>query len=272
MDCKAIIKFLIIPFSGINLGLISPVHSSTILNCNGAMPKKTICLIKATTYKVDISRIDICKKNPFPSFLITPNLDVSNCISLYNIENTSKKVNLDINSKFDIPSFKNPETMGGQYSYLSMILKNNFTISGKYTVGNLTYKTGSKGPKDILEDKNPNSKPLKFSEKLTSWRGKQNKDNKYCNQGGTKSRCDLVYNGFKINTIGLNSDLFESNGKQTKYVFYAMELAKPVNITNTSNGYFDIKYIKNLEVYGDGRKIRSISMAPFLFKTLYKAN
>ena len=55
-------------------------------------------------------------------------------------------------------------------------------------------------------------------------------------------------------------------------MFYAMELAKPVNITNTSNGYFDIKYIKNLEVYGDGRKIRSISMAPFLFKTLYKAN
>ena len=244
-------------------------HSSTVLNCSGDIPKYVPCLIKASTYKVNISRIDICKKNPLPSFKSTPDYFGAECINLFNINNENKKINLDNISNFDIPKAKENSNRDGRYSYISMLLINKFTISGKYKVGELTYKTGSKGPKDVLVDKNQNSKPLQFSERLNNWRGNEDKDNKYCDGGGTYTRCNLRYNRFKLNAIGLNKDFFETYGNNTRYLFYISKLSKPYLINANSTGYFDIKYIKNLEVYGDGGEIKSISIAPFLFKAIY---
>ena len=153
-----------------------------------------------------------------------------------------------------------------------MILENKFTVSGKYNDGEFTYRTGTKGPKDILVDKNNNGKPFKFSEKLISWRGEKDKDNKYCDGGGTKSRCDLNYNGTKLTVVGLNSNFFETYGNKTKYLFYLSKLSLPIKLNKNSKGFFEINYIKNLEVYGNGNSIKSISIAPFLFKTVFFQN
>ena len=66
----------------------------------GIIPKKAACLIDASTYKVKISRIDICQKNPFPNYRITPDYGESNCINLLD-----KKIskNYDLN-KLKIPT------------------------------------------------------------------------------------------------------------------------------------------------------------------------
>tara|TARA_Y100001978_G_scaffold41112_1_gene36646 strand:+ start:797 stop:1621 length:825 start_codon:yes stop_codon:yes gene_type:complete len=268
MNFKLIINFFLITSSSISYCFIKPSYAATILNCNGEIPKKTTCLIKARSYDVDILRIDICKENPFPSFRSTPDFNGSKCLNLFKVNGVLNKINLDKNSKFNISDFEQNDQLGGQYRFLAMILKNKFTISGEYNTGELKYKTGSKGPKDIIIDKT-NQKPSKFSEKLINWRGEKDKDNRYCKQGGTPSRCDLNYNGIKLTAIGLNKDYFETYGNKTKYIFYISEFPSPITINEKSTGYFDIKYIKNLEVYGDGRKIRSISIAPFLFKSFY---
>ena len=271
MNFKSIINFSLISLSSISCVFIKPSYSATVLNCNGEMPKKTTCLIKATSYEVNIERIDICEQNPFPIFRSTPDFSGSKCLNLFKGNGISNKINLDKDSRFNISDIKKNDQSGGEYRYLAMTLKNKFTISGEYSTGDLKYKTGSKGPKDIIIDKTE-TKPSKFSERLINWRGKTNKDNKYCKSGGTSSRCDLNYNGIKLTAIGLNKDYFETYGDKTKYIFYTSELSSPVIISDQFKGYFDIKYIKNLEVYGDGLKIRSISIAPFLFKSSYFSN
>tara|TARA_Y100001978_G_scaffold733_1_gene565 strand:- start:748 stop:1566 length:819 start_codon:yes stop_codon:yes gene_type:complete len=269
MNYKLIINHVLISLLGYIFYTPPYSLSSTILNCSGDIPKKVPCLIKASTYSINVSRIDICKKNPFPSSRFTPNYFGAECINLFNINNENKKINLDKISIFEIPKSIEKFNKDGKYSYISMVLINEFTISGKYKVGDVTYKTGSKGPKDILLDKNKNTKPFKFSERLKNWRGNDDKDNKYCDNGGTYTRCNLSYNGLKLNAIGLNKDFYETYGENTRYLFYLSKLSKPYEISENSTGYFEIKYIKNLEVYGDGVEIKSISIAPFLFKAVY---
>ena len=62
-----------------------PVYSSArILNCTGAIPKKTACIIKASSYDLKIKRIDICQKNPLPNYKITPDFNGAKCINLAN--------------------------------------------------------------------------------------------------------------------------------------------------------------------------------------------
>ena len=62
-----------------------PVYSSArILNCAGAIPKNVACIIKASSYDVKITRIDICQKNPLPNYKSTPDFIGSKCINLSN--------------------------------------------------------------------------------------------------------------------------------------------------------------------------------------------
>ena len=62
-----------------------PVYSSLrILNCTGVIPKKTACIIKASTFKVKVKRIDICQKNPLPNYRINPDFIGSKCFNLLN--------------------------------------------------------------------------------------------------------------------------------------------------------------------------------------------
>jgi len=248
--------------------------SFNILNCIGDIPDKIPCLIKAHTYKVDIKKIDICKKNPFPKSFNRPDFIRGECINLYdNLNNNFKSLNLDKKSKFAISEINGTLIQNGEFKFISMILKNKFILSGKYSHKGILYKTGSKGPNDIklVKDKDKDKIPEKFSERFTNWRGKNNKDNKYCDGGGTFSRCDLSYNGFKIAAVGLNSDLIEMSGNKTKFLYYSSELFPPINLKD-SKGFIDIQYIRNLEVYGDGNVLKSISIAPFLFKANYSDN
>ena len=69
--------------------------------------------------------------------------------------------------------------------------------------------------------------------------------------------------------IGLDSALIETSGKKTKYMFFVSELSPIVYLNKNSEGYFSINWEKNLEVFGNGFAVESISIAPFKFKTRY---
>ena len=259
-----IIYYLILFIWNIN----KPVYSSvTILNCTGNIPKKIACIIKANSYDVSIKRIDICQKDPFPNYRSTPDYNRSICINLFSSGLSNTNI-LDKEKKFYIT--KNLNIEKGKYKYISLILKNKFTVSGQYKADGYFWSTSKKGPKEIIQSKNNISITNKFTTKLTNWRGKKNIDNKYCqNNGGTPSRCDLQYNGFKMTGIGLDSDLIETTGGKIDYLFFISELSPVINLNKNSEGYFNIILEKNLEVFGNGSAVESISIAPFNFKTRY---
>ena len=264
MQQISIIRFLFFSLVGImSIQMRQIYSSSTILNCSGDVPKGVPCLIKASSYEVEAERIDICKNNPFINTRSTPDYGGSYCLNLFNIENNSKKINLSDNPIFKIPENQN---IKGEFKYISVIFRNKFTISGKYKSGKDIWITNNKGPKNIVKSGSDKDIPKKFSEKLTNWRGADNKDNKYCdNNGGTSSRCDLNYNGNKLTAIGLSKDYIESFGDKVKYVFYNLELSSPIKIVEGDMGFINIRYKKNLEVYGNGKDVKSISTAPIIF-------
>ena len=80
--------FLIAYLTSFTSFRINPLFSSsTILNCNSKVPKGIPCLIKASSYKVEIEKVDICPKNPFPDFRTTPDYAGSLCLNLYDKKN-----------------------------------------------------------------------------------------------------------------------------------------------------------------------------------------
>ena len=257
------IIFLFFCLSGISFIQMRQIYSSnTILNCSGNIPKGVPCIIKASSYKVEAERIDICKNNPFINIRSTPDYGGSFCLNLFNKKNNSKIINLPDNPIFKIPENQN---IKGEFKYIAVIFKNKFTVSGKYKSGKNIWITNNKGPKYLFKSESDLDKPKKFIEKLTNWRGVDNKDNKYCdNNGGTPSRCDLNYNGNQLTAIGLNKDFIESFGDKVKFVFYNLELSPPINIMKGDKGSIKIRYKKNLEVYGNGKDVKSISTAPII--------
>ena len=42
-----------------------------------------------------------------------------------------------------------------------------------------------------------------------------------------------------------------------------------INLNQGSNGYIEINFKKNLELFGDGSAVKSISIAPFEFQTRF---
>ena len=245
-----------------------PVYSSIrILNCTGAIPQKTACIIKASSFKVKVKRIDICQKNPLPNYKSKPDFIRSKCINLLNNKVSAENL-LNTNQKYEIP--KNLTIDNGNYRYISILFENKFIVSGAYSANNYFWTTSNKGPKDIIQSKSKISNPTEFTTKLKNWRGKENLDNKYCkNKGGTASRCDLQYNGYEMSGIGLDSDFVENSGNKIKFVFFISELSPMVNLNQESKGYIEINLKKNLEVFGVGSAVKSISIAPFEFQTRF---
>ena len=153
------------------------------------------------------------------------------------------------------------------------MIKNKFIVSGSYKANDYFWSTSKKGPKEIIQSKSKMSNPNTFTTKLINWRGKENLDNKYCNNnGGTFSRCDLQYNGYEMSGIGLDSDLVETSGNKIKFMFFISELSPMINLNQDSKGYIDINFKKNLEVFGNGSAVTSISIAPFEFQTRFINN
>ena len=258
---------LVILTSMLNLNIRPLYSSSTILNCSGQIPNKTACLIEANSFKVKVRRVDICQKNPFPSYRSTADYSGSKCINLFNEKITGQNY-LEKSKKFNIPKTLFIEK--GDYKYISIILENKFTVSGKYKAGNYFWETSKEGPKKIIQSNNNISNPNEFTSKLTSWRGEKDLDNKYCeNNGGTSSRCDVQYNGFRMTGVGLDPDFVETSGKKIKYMFFMSELSPPVNLNNDSKGFLKIDFKKYLEVFGNKLAVKSISIAPFQFKAKF---
>ena len=268
MKISKIFYFLIAYLTSLTSFQLKPVYSSaTILNCNSKIPKGVPCLIKASSNNVEIEKVDICKKNPFPDFRTTPDYAGSSCLSLYDKKINPGKLNLKNNSKFEIPE----KTLDNrEYKYISIVLRNKFTVSGKFSSNEYSWITGKKGPKNVFKAKDNFEVPKNFSEKLSNWRGLNNLDNKYCdNNGGTFARCDLNYNGYKLTAIGLNENFIETYGEKTKFLFYNAELSPPITLNKNTKGIIDIKYQRNLEVYGDGKDIKSISVAPLILRAFF---
>ncbi len=245
------------------------VHSAaTIIKCSGQIPNKTACLIKPISYGIDTYRVDICKENPFPSSRSSADYAGAGCMTLFNGNGTLYKAKLAKGSGYKLPDVGREVIKPGTYKYLTMILKNGFRSSGKYTSGETTWRTV--GP-DVDSLKTSKGDPVEFTVQLKNWRGKYDQDNDYCdNNGGTYSRCELKYNGYNLTGIGLGNDFTETYGVKTSYVFYMIELLSPISLNEDSYGDFEIKVKTNLEVYGNGSEVLSISTAPFIFEATYK--
>ena len=245
-----------------------PAYSSIrILNCTGSIPQKTACIVKASSFKVKVKRIDICQKNPLPNYRSNPDFISSKCVNLLNNKVTGENL-LNTIQKYEIP--QNLTIDDGNYRYISILFENKFIVSGAYSANNYFWTTSNKGPKDIIQSKNKMSNPNEFTTNLKNWRGKENLANKYCkNNGGTASRCDLQYNGYEMSGIGLDSDFVETSGNNIKFLFFISELSPMVNLNQDSKGYIEINLKKNLEVFGDGSAVKSISIAPFEFQTRF---
>mgnify|MGYP003349035325 CR=1 FL=1 len=196
-------------------------------------------IIKASSYNLKIRRIDICQKNPLPNYKITPDFSGSKCINLTNSTLDSENL-FNTNQKYSI--LKNSIIENGNYRYISIMIKNKFIVSGSYNANDYFWSTSKKGPKEIIQSKSKISNPNRFTTKLINWRGRENLDNKYCNNnGGTFSRCDLQYNGYEMSGIGLDSDLVETSGNKIKFMFFISELSPMINLNQESKGYIDIE-------------------------------
>jgi len=251
----------------------NPLRSATtILECEGKIPKGIPCLIRANNYESKILRVDICQTDPFPNYKIKADYLENKCINLLNNKKSFLKNNQNKELIFELGEYDQDVKYRGTYRYLSIIFRNKFKVSGKYKSNDKFWTSGAKGPGHVFQSKK-DSKPQTFKEKFNNWRGKKNQDNRYCkNNGGSFSRCELIYNGFKSTGIGLNDEFIETYGEKAKYISYTTELLSPINLNKKLIGSLEIKLINYLEVYGDGNSIKSFSVAPFLFKTIYTKN
>ena len=271
MKNRSLLLFLVTALGGFLGFLIQPVNSAAkIIKCTGNIPELTACLIEANTYKIDTYRIDICKESPFPAYRSSADYAGAGCMTLFNGNGDLFKRDLSQSSSYKIPTTGRDSIKSGKYKYLTMVLKNGFTSSGKYTSGNTTWRTLGPNVNNLETSK---GEPIPFTVKLNNWRGSNDSNNDYCdNNGGTFSRCEMNYNGYDLTGIGLGSDFIETYGKNVTYMFYMVELSSPIILKKDFDGYFDLKVKANLEVYGNGSIVQSISTAPFIFQATYINN
>jgi len=191
-------------------------------------------------------------------------------MTLFNGKRDPYKAKLTKSSNYKLPITGREDIKPGTYKYLAMVLKNGFVSSGKYTAGDTTWRTIGPDHKALQTTKGD---PVEYSVKLTNWRGTDDRDNEYCdNNGGTSSRCESKYNGYKVIGIGLGSDFIETFGPNVTYMFHMVELPSPIILGEDSDGDFVITAKKRLEVYGNGNVVQSISIAPFIFQATYNNN
>ena len=244
--------------------------AATIIKCSGQIPNKTACLIEAGSYGIDTYRVDLCQESPFPDFRSSADYAGSGCMTLFNGKGSLYKWRFPKVFKYKLPSKGRENIKPGRYQYLTMVVKNDFTTSGKYTSGKTTWRTKGGSAKTLGTSK---GEAVEFKTKLQNWRGIMNQDNDYCdNNGGTFSRCEIKYNGYKLTGIGIGKDFIETYGPNVEYVFYMVELLSPITLTKEMDGFFDMTFKNNLEVYGNGTTVQSISIAPFVFQATYTSN
>ncbi len=272
MKIQTLLISLLTLSAGLALSKNQSVHSAaTIIRCKGQIPNRTACLIKPSSYKINTYRVDICKESPFPSYRSSANFSGAGCMTLFNGNGDLYKGQFAKNSKYKLPKIGKENIKLGKYKYLTMVLKNSFTSSGKYTSGQTTWRTAGTNKKGIPIITKKAGAPVETTVKLTNWRGSNNQNNDYCkNDGGSFSRCEINYNGYELTGIGINSDFIETYGKNITYMFYIVELSSPITLQKDSEGYFEININNDLEVFGNGQEVQSISTPPFIFKATYK--
>ena len=252
-----------------------PVHSaSTIIQCTGKIPKKTACLIEAKSLELNIYRVDLCKKNPFPVYRSSADYASGDCISLFNGNGRLYKGNFIKGNRYKLPKKGRGIIKQGSYNYLTIVFENRFRSSGEYRSGLNNRITGGINKKDNRKIIKLNEgEPVKSTTKLSNWRGVNNIKNDYCdNNGGTNSRCEINYNGRELTSIGLDSKFIESYGTKLSYMFHAKKLLSPIELKEGLDAEYYLIDNNSLEVYGNGKSVDSISIAPFIFKLIYKEN
>ena len=261
------------------LGVISSkggeaAHSATtIIKCAGQIPNKTACLIEATSIKTNIYRVDLCKENPFPSYRSSADYSGAECISLFNDNGKLYRGKFKKGNQYKLPSKGRDRIKSGTYKYLTIVFENLFKSSGKYTSGERTWTTtGEVNKKNNQKILNINKgKAKEFTSKLSNWRGDLNIKNDYCdNNGGTYSRCEINYNGYELTGVGLGSNFIESYGSNLSYMFYMNKILSPIYLKEGMDLDFYLIDNNSLEVYGNGDTVESITIAPFIFKIIYR--
>ena len=272
MKNRSLLISLLTFIGAINSSIDQPGHTAaSIINCKGQIPDKTACLITPSSLKVDIYRVDICKESPFPKYRSSPDYAAADCITLFNGNGNLYRGQFKKGYNYKLPQKGKDNLKPGIYNYLTIIFKNSFKSSGRYTSGKNTWSTGGngRGNNQAILEKNKD-KLIEFTSKLNNWKGKRNKKNDYCdNNGGTFSRCEINYNGYELTAIGLGNDFIETFGSKTSYLFYMNKLRSPINLKENSTGDVALKDYNSLEVYGNGSEVKSITIAPFIFEAIY---
>ena len=250
------------------------LSGTTVSECTGEIPDETVCLIEPTSYKISTYRVDLCQTDPFPSTSTSADYSGAGCITLFNGNGTLYEGQLANNANFTLPSTGRETMQPGTYNYLTLVINNNFTSSGKYTSGDTTWRTMGDNEEDLSTT---SGDPVEWSVSLTNWRGSADQDNDYCdNNGGTASRCEVNYNGYELVAVGLGNNFVETSGGDMSYLFYSAELANPITLKSNSDGYIDITVDVGLEVYGedsgDGLTVRTIALSPFIFQASYSSD
>ena len=151
-------RSLLISLFASGLGLFGPwdlpaYSAVTVSDCTGIPSGDTACLIEPTTYQVSFYRVDICVNDPFPSTSSSADYAGSGCITLFNGNGTLYEGELANENTFNLPSTGREKIKAGTYKYLTMVLNNSFTSSGKYTSGSTTWRTdGTDNDINVVND------------------------------------------------------------------------------------------------------------------------
>ena len=93
----------------------------------GNIPKKTACIIKASSYDASFNRIDICQEDPFPNYRSTPDFSGSRCLNLLTSELSSQK-NLDAENKYTDFFFSEKKIPNGLFPDLKFLISKFLTF------------------------------------------------------------------------------------------------------------------------------------------------
>ena len=246
-------------------------YPNTVAACTGSIPSgDDTCLIDPTSYELDIYRVYICTSDPFPSSATTA--DLSSCMALF--KSDSPYTGQLANNTFTLPSTGMDEKVNGAYTHAAVVFLNTFTAAGSYTSGGITYRTKGNYDGGTNVTTTP-GEPKKSAGTYSNWRGESGtSDNQYCKDGGTATRCEADFNGYKVTGILTDSSLNAVSGGSASRLFYLAELTSPFTLTDSSSGSIEITVDNNYEVDGNdaGTEVEEMYIAPFVFQPKFVSN
>jgi len=193
-------------------------YPNTVEECSGSIPSgENKCLVNPTSFRLDIHGVYICRSDPFPASSIKANLN--SCMTLYETNDDPFPAEF-ANNTFTLPPTGMGQKVNGYYSHVAVIFTNKFIGSGKYTANGTTWRTIEETEEGVRVTSSQ-GEPEKNIDPVTQWRDENDADgNPYCKDGGTLSRCEADYNGYKVTGIITDSELNATYHNSASRLFY----------------------------------------------------